>query len=250
MVEQDKTQRLNSDSPLPLYHQLAEVILARIRSGEYSPGFRIPSEHRLAADFAIGRPTARQATDLLVRRRILVRRRGSGTFVQERPKEVDLFSLAGTISSFLEKGIPMSTHIVEKPHIMTVMDAEGNPFAGGAAYFLSRLTLVEKSPVLLEEMYLHPTLFAGIDRIDLTGRSLSGIVDEQYFMRPSGGTQHFSIGWPVGARAEHLEVTGDTPILMVKRFLHFKQARQAIYAELYCRTDRFVFSQQIGEMDQ
>ncbi|MFZ5571803.1 MAG: GntR family transcriptional regulator [Thermodesulfobacteriota bacterium] len=249
-MEPRDTQQLNVDSPLPLYHQLAEVILSRIRSGEYPSGSRIPSENRLAADFAIGRPTARQATDLLVRKRVLVRRRGAGTFVQESPpREVDLFSLAGTISCFRDKGLPVSTRILEKPQLRAKDSGEENPFAGGPAYYLSRLTLVEDQPVLLEEIHLHPTLFTGIDRLDLAGMSLSRVVEEQYFMRPSGGTQHFRIGRPEGPRARLLEIAADTPILVVDRFLHFKQIRRAIYARLYCRTDRFVFSQQLGGMD-
>jgi GntR family transcriptional regulator len=44
--------------------------------------------------------TARQAIDLLARKRILTLRRGSGAFVRMRREEVDLFSLAGTMSSF------------------------------------------------------------------------------------------------------------------------------------------------------
>lgn len=249
MVKNHMEQKLNFDSPLPLYHQLAEVLLARIRAGEYPPGAKIPSEHELAADFGIGRPTARQATELLVRRRILTRRRGSGTFVREKTEEVDLFSLAGTMASFHEKGIPLSTQILQQPKILVVSMAAENPFAGRPAYFLSRLSRVEESPVLLEEIYLHPTLFAGIEGLDLTGRSLSRIVAEQYYMRPIGGTQHFRIGRLERERALQLAVSPETPILMVKRFLHFKQARQAIFAELFCRTDRFVFSQQIGGMD-
>jgi GntR family transcriptional regulator len=43
-----------------------------------------------------------------------------------------------------------------------------------------------------------------------------------------------------------LAVSTQTPILVVKRFLNFAQAQNAIYSELYCRTDRFVFSQNIG----
>jgi GntR family transcriptional regulator len=72
---------LNHQSPIPLYHQLAQLLIDKIRSGEYPVGSRIPSEHKLAAAFGIGRPTARQATDVLVRKRILVRKRGAGTFV-------------------------------------------------------------------------------------------------------------------------------------------------------------------------
>ena len=81
---------LNSSSPLPLYHQLAELLQERIRSGEYPAGVRIPSEPELARTYGIGRPTVRQATDVLVRRQLVERRRGSGTFVVEPPEQVDL----------------------------------------------------------------------------------------------------------------------------------------------------------------
>lgn len=237
---------LNSQSPIPLYHQLADIILAKIRSGEYPPGSRIPSENSLAARYSIGRPTARQATDLLVRKRILIRRRGSGTFVCEKQKEVDLFSLAGTISSFHKKGISITTRILQKIRLILIEDDPENPFANKKAYFFSRLSRVETAPVLIEDIYLHPTLFSGIDQIDLVGRSLSQIVDEHYYMRPSGGKQNFRIGYLNGNRALKLDVTPDIPILTVKRFLHFEQSKNAVYSELYCRTDQFVFSQTLG----
>ena len=88
---------LNPESPLPLYPQLADLLLERIRTGEYRSGSRIPSETALARRFRIGRPTVRQATDQLVRRRCLERRRGSGTYVVEPPERVDLCSLAGSL---------------------------------------------------------------------------------------------------------------------------------------------------------
>jgi GntR family transcriptional regulator len=237
---------LNPQSPKPLYRQLADVILGKIRSGEYAPGSRIPSEHGLAADYGIGRPTVRQAIDLLVRKRVLARKRGSGTFVQAEQKEVDLFSLAGTISSFHKKGISVTTQILQKTRLKSVNGDPENPFSGQKAFCLSRLSRVEEMPVLLEDIYLHPELFAGIDTINIAGRSLSQIVDEHYYMRPTSGKQNFRIGYLTGKKAEHLEVAPTTPILVVKRFLHFPQALDAVYSELYCRTDQFVFSQTIG----
>jgi len=237
---------LNSKSPIPLYHQLADIILAKIRSGEYPPGSRIPSENRLAATYGIGRPTARQATDLLVRKRMLVRKRGSGTFVGERQKEVDLFSLAGTISSFHKKGISIKTQIIEDIRLETVGNDSENPFSGKEAYFFSRLSRVEDMPVLIEDIYLQATLFSGIERFNLKDRSLSQIVGEQYYMRPTGGKQNFRVGYLGGGKAQFLDVSSDTPILTVRRFLHFEQEKNAIYSELFCRTDQFVFSQTIG----
>jgi GntR family transcriptional regulator len=238
---------LNPDSPIPLYHQLADFLSEKIRAGKFRPGDRIPSENKLAAAYAIGRPTVRQAIDMLVRKRLLIRKRGSGTYVQRVDEEVDLFSLAGTISSFHRKGLATTTRILRKIRVAKIGKKEQeNPFAGGKAFYFERLTEVEGEPVLIETMYLHPELFKGIDEIDLKGKSLSEIVSGRYYMRPNGGKQNFRIGFLSGKRAEFLGVTKGTPILLVKRFLHFAQAENGLFSEIFCRTDQFVFSQTIG----
>ncbi len=237
---------LNPNSPIPLYHQLADIILEGIRSGKYPPGSKIPSESALASTYKIGRPTVRQATEILIKKRLLIRKRGAGTFVEKEPQEVDLFSLAGTITSFHKRGISITTRILKKTRLITVQDDPENPFSERKAYFLSRISLVEKEPVLIEDLYLDPMLFMGIEEIDLTDRSLSQVVDEQYYMRPIGGKQNFRIGYLSGQKALNLDVSQSTPILIVKRFLDFSQKKNAIYSELYCRTDQFIFSQKIG----
>jgi len=237
---------LNPNSPIPLYHQLADIILEGIRSGKYPLGSKIPSESTLAATYKIGRPTVRQATEILIKKRLLIRKRGAGTFVEKEPQEVDLFSLAGTITSFHKRGISITTRILKKTRLITVRDDSENPFSERKAYFLSRISLVGKEPVLIEDLYLDPILFMGIEEIDLTDRSLSQVVDEQYYMRPIGGKQNFRIGYLSGQKALNLDVSQSTPILVVKRFLDFSQKKNAIYSELYCRTDQFIFSQKIG----
>jgi GntR family transcriptional regulator len=237
---------LNPQAPIPLYRQLSDQLMGLIRSGHYPPGSRIPSEHQLAEIYAVGRPTIRQALDLLVRKGVLTRRRGSGTYVCERQQEVDLFSLDGTFGSFQKKGLAVSTHIMVPLQRRKVSQNPDNPFSDGEAYFFSRLTRVDQEPVLLEDLYLHAELFAGIDRIDLAGRSLSAVAEEQYYLRPTGGKQRFSIRYLDAARGRQLQVTADTPVLAVQRFLHFPQTQSGVYSELWCRTDRFVFSQTIG----
>ena len=239
---------LNPQSPVPLYHQLAEILMSRIRSGEYAPGSKVPSENRLSEIYGIGRPTARQAIEMLVRKRLLVRKRGSGTFVRTIEQEVDLFSLAGTSAAFDREGIDVVSDVLGKTRLVKVRRDQENPFAGEQAYFFSRLTRVEGTPVLIEDLYLHPEIFAGIEKVELHGRSLSRIVEERYHMRPTGGKQNFRIGFAQEKRALRLKVSPTEPILEVKRFLNFPNAENAIYSELYCRTDRFVFSQIIGGM--
>lgn len=237
---------LNPQAPTPLYHQLAEQLTSRIRAGEYPPGSRIPSEHQLAADFAVGRPTVRQAIDVLVRKGRLERRRGAGTFVCEPRQEVALFSLDGTSAAFHDKGLAVETRLIAPVRLQAVTNDAGNPFNNQTAFFLSRLVRVNGAPVLLEDIYLHPELFAGIERIELQGRSLSAIADENFHLRPSSGKQQFRIEYPGAQRAGFLLVEGKVPILQVDRFLNFPQADNGFFSRLYCRTDRFVFSQNIG----
>jgi GntR family transcriptional regulator len=238
---------LNPESPIPLYRQLANVLRDGIRRGDFPAGSKIPSEHELAARYAIGRPTVRQATDVLIHQRLLVRRRGAGTYVCGAPREVDLFSLAGTSAAFQDKGIEVKTRYLEPLQMRTVPAAEGNPFGGRRAYSLSRLHRVKTGPVLLEEIRLDPDLFRGIERFDLGSTSLSRIIAEHYYLRPERGHQSFRIDSLTGTRRQALQVVPGAPVLHVRRRLHFPKHDDAVYIELYCRTDRFDFSQTFSQ---
>lgn len=241
---------LNTQSPVPLYHQLADVLLERIQAGDYPTGSRIPSEPELARTFGIGRPTVRQATDVLVRKRCLERRRGSGTFVVDPPEQVDLLSLAGTLASFEKGGVAARTSLVQRPSRIEVAPAEHhNPLAGRQAFFVARLSRVRGAPVLLEELYFEPEVFKGLLRISLAGRSISQLIEEHFHMRPVSADQNFRVARLDAGRAATLELPKDEAVLLVQRTLHFEHVKSAIYSELYCRTDQLVFSQTLGGFD-
>ncbi len=237
---------LNSNSPIPLYHQLADILTEQIRSGEYKPGDVIPSEIGMAKSYNIGRPTVRQAMDTLVRKGLLERKRGSGTYVRDQDDEVDLFSLAGTSQAFLTKGIKTKSTLITPAAILEVKDDILNPFNDQKAYFLSRLTLVKEDPVLLENIYLHPQLFIGLEKIDLENKSLSSVVSEQYYLKPKSGRQTFKIAMLSKETAHLLSVTEKDPLLEVQRVINFPSADNAIFSRMFCRTEKFAFSQTIS----
>lgn len=72
---------LERNSPVPLYHQLALSIEEAIQSGKLKPGDRLENELSLTSRLGLSRPTARQAIQELVKRGLLVRKRGVGTQV-------------------------------------------------------------------------------------------------------------------------------------------------------------------------
>jgi GntR family transcriptional regulator len=237
---------LNSASPLPLYQQLAELLSREITSGALEPGTRLPSEPELSKRHRIGRPTVRQATELLVKRGLIERRRGSGTFVRAAPRRVDLFSLGGTLLSFRRGGLALSTKLLGKVTQRRVAVDDENPFSEQLAFVLTRLNSVEHKPVLLERLYFAPALFPGLDRLSLSGVSLSRLVEERYYLKPTHAEQSFRVAIPPADVRHALQSSDEQPLLLVKRALFFPNAPRAVFCELYCRTEELVFSQTIG----
>jgi GntR family transcriptional regulator len=235
---------LDAASPVPLYHQLAEQLFAEIRRGRYAPGARIPSEHELAAEFGLGRPTVRQATDSLVQRGVLTRKRGSGTYVRSVPTQVDLFSLAGTLVSFEERGVVLHSEL-RKPRVERI-EAPDHPLHGRRAVRIERVSRADGLPVLLEEIDLAAEHFPGLARLPLKGQSLSEVVERRYHLRPESAEQTFRVVSLEPAQARALSLPAGSPILRVDRTLSFAHIQQAVFARMFCRTDRFVFSQRIG----
>jgi GntR family transcriptional regulator len=237
---------LNPGSPLPLYQQLAELLSREIASGALAPGGRLPSEPELARRHRIGRPTVRQATELLVQRGLIERRRGSGTFVRSAPRRVDLFSLGGTLSSFREGGLTLTTKLLGKVSERRVPADPDNPFSEQRALLLTRVGSVADRPVLLERLYFDPAVFAGLEKLSLAGASLSRIVEEHFYLKATHAEQSFRVALPGEDVRQALGSAPRTALLLVKRGLFFPRAPRAIFSELYCRTEELVFSQTIG----
>ncbi len=218
---------LNPKSPLPLYRQLAQLLTERIETGAIAPGTRLPSE-------------------LLVQRGLIERRRGSGTFVRAEPRRVDLFSLAGTLISFQRGGLELETKLLGRVTRRLVACDSENPFSERDVFTFTRLGSIEGRPVLLEHLYLEPEVFPGFTRLPLAGASLSRLVEERYHLKPSHAEQSFQVAMPNDEVAAAIQVPRTSALLLVRRTLFFPRAPRAVYAELYCRTDEFVFLQTIG----
>jgi len=65
----------------PLAEQAADLLLERIRAGEWALGARLPGEHALGPQLGVGRSTVREAIRRLAGQGVLSTRQGSGVFV-------------------------------------------------------------------------------------------------------------------------------------------------------------------------
>lgn len=74
------------DGPVPVYLQIAEIIAARIESGELRPNRPVPSENQIAQEYGVSRDTSRRTMAWLRDQGLVYTVPQRGSFVAERPK--------------------------------------------------------------------------------------------------------------------------------------------------------------------
>ena len=91
----------------PLAAQTAQLLLTRIRQGEWPLGHRLPGETTLAAQLGVGRSTLREAIRELSGKGVLESRQGAGVFVTalDAAEDWDTVLRRATIVSVIEARI-------------------------------------------------------------------------------------------------------------------------------------------------
>ncbi len=232
---------LNPNSPIPLYRQLAERLKGGISRGDYGVNTRIPSEHELSDHYCIGRPTVRQATDLLVRQGLLERRRGSGTFVLPPSQSIDLFSLAGTSAALKQSELDIELSVVLGPIAELSASLTGDNEV--ETLKIERRAVADQVVVLYETLWFDAEVFAGLEKHLPQHQSISNLVRQEYYLEPTSADQTFSVTLADQLQSGHLDVPESTPLLLVQRDLHFGELKNVLHADILCRTDCFEFSQ-------
>lgn len=107
-----KPRSLKRHANIPLYAQIRDDLVARIAAGELQPGDQLPSEPDLVRTYRVGRPTVRQAIDLLRREGVAVTVRGSGTFVAQDSQRISLLDFDGLSSSLRARSIEFRDEVL------------------------------------------------------------------------------------------------------------------------------------------
>src|SRR5690606_23826032 len=101
------------DSPVSYYRQLYGILRDELAAGKWQPGERMPSEAELIAIYGVSRITVRQAFELLVNEGLVYRRRGSGTFVNVTPFDMESNRINGFAADLRRRGMAPSTQLMD-----------------------------------------------------------------------------------------------------------------------------------------
>jgi GntR family transcriptional regulator len=172
---------LSRSSPEPLYRQLAARLEAEIAGGALKQGDQLDPESLLTRRYQVSRITVRQAIDELVRKQILVRKQGKGTFVTRPAVRHDVRRPHGLFDSLFAQARGARTTLLRYELAVPPADIAGamKLAPGEPALALDRLYSIGDKPVGFAQGWLDPA----IARI---ARSRAEAISTEEMMRASG----------------------------------------------------------------
>ena len=167
---------------VPRYLQIVESLVDEIERGVLAAGDRLGAERQLADEHAVNRRTLRNALDVLERRGLVERRRGSGTFIAaprfERPASQFFTFTEGVRRRGSTPGSQIVSLERQEAAASVAEQLELAPLA--EVWRFHRLRSVNDQPFLVETFWLPASLAPQIDSFDLSSRSVYDVLEREY----------------------------------------------------------------------
>lgn len=118
-------ERSPSPDTLPMHRRIRSDLEARILSGDWQPGYRIPYEHELMAEYGCARMTVNRAISALVQSGLVERRRRAGTFVAQPAMDSAVLAIPNLPEEIRKRGKTYSFEVTfREERTATAEDAE------------------------------------------------------------------------------------------------------------------------------
>jgi GntR family transcriptional regulator len=222
-----------------MYEVIHRDLLSQIESGALQPNERLDSEPALAAHYGVSRMTVRQALDQLAADHIVVRRRGSGTYVSAAPRSRRLSRL-GPFHEEIGLGeeavrTDVKSQGVAQPPDEVRQHLDLKP--DQKAVRLLRLRIVNGTPAAIQESWLSLAIAPGLAREKLVGGSLYRTLAERWGIRLRHAEVAISASAATAEQAEWLGVEVQSPLVKVNRLTLSDQGVAVEFAYSWTRPE-------------
>ncbi len=203
----------------PLHRQLHDLMVARIATGEWSPGTYLPSETRLAEDYGVAVGTLRKALLDLAAEGVVVRRQGKGTVVASHETDAVLFRFFNLRRADGSRLRPESRVLGRERRTATAQEIAPLGLTEGADVIcVTRVREGDGTPIIYEHVILDAVRFGALETVpDSLPNTLYQLYQAQF-----GATVHRAQEAVVAAAARgrcaaELGVAEGTPVLQITR---------------------------------
>ncbi|GAC1393175.1 MAG: GntR family transcriptional regulator [Ktedonobacteraceae bacterium] len=226
--------------PIPLYHQLKQIVRSEIERGIYKPGDRLPAEPELIQKYGVSRITVRQALTELENEGTVVRRHGKGTYVAERRIEQDLVRLTDFVEDMHLAGLVPSSQVLAFVH------EAANPQVAAALNLstdeevirVDRLRLANDLPIAYDTTWLPLRFGMLLSQEMLTHETIYHILETRYSIPVEAGIFHITAAMATVEQARMLDIASGTALLLIQRISCTASELPVYIQERYYRTDR------------
>ena len=176
----------------PLHRQLQALLMARIESGEWSPGTYLPSETRLATDYGVSVGTLRKALLDLAAQGVVLRRQGKGTVVASHDSDAVLFRFFNLRRADGSRLHPESRVLRRRTRNATAQEVALLGLTAPARVVeITRIREADGTPIIVERIALDAARFGALSR---TPASLPNTL-YQLYQTDFGVTVHQAEEW-------------------------------------------------------
>jgi GntR family transcriptional regulator len=231
----------------PMYIQVKDLLLKKIKNGEYEHGAKLPSERELSQQYDLSRMTARNALTELVREGWAFRDHGKGTFVVYPKIVKDLLKLNGFTQMLKEKGIK-STNKVLKMQVIEPTKKIANALnltISDSVYRIERVRYGNDFPIAFEYTYIPVSYFPGLLEYDFNELSLYEVIEKNYNHELKYASQWLSILNANRYEAEILDIEDGAAVLQLEGTAYDSNDIPVEYSVTLNRSDRCVYYTEI-----
>ena len=202
-------------------------------------GTAIPSERQLSVDLGVSRLTVRAALDDLAREGYLVRRRGSGTYVQQ-PKITQQLTMTSFSEDMRRRGMaPSSTTLsltrqLAGPRLGRFL----NVSPGDEIVVVQRLRLADGVSMAIETLHIPAKVVPNVAERDLEG-SFYELLRDRYGIEIATATQTIEPTVTNEEESEALGVPLHSPAFLFERTSRDDAGRVVEFVQSIYRGDRY-----------
>jgi GntR family transcriptional regulator len=241
--------RVSAPKFSPLYRQIKDLLLDRLRRADWKPGDTLPSEIELALQYRVSQGTVRKAIDELAAENLLVRRQGKGTFVATHGERQVRFR-------FLRLAPDAGEPVAPERRILEFRRARASAElarlielrTGDAVLMLRRLLVFGGDPVVLEDVWLPGTLFKGLTAAALAEHkgALYNLFETQFGTRMVRAEEKLKAASADAAAAELLGVAPGHALLQVERLSYTYGDKPVEWRRGLYKTDHHFYRSELG----
>jgi GntR family transcriptional regulator len=202
-------------------------------------GNAIPSERQLSADLGVSRLTVRAALDDLAREGYVVRRRGSGTYVQQ-PKIAQELTMTSFSEDMRRRGMTPGSRTLslERELAGARLGRLLHVSPSEEILVIKRLRLADGETMAIETLHLPSSLVPGLEPGDLAG-SFYDLVRDRYGLVIVSGTQAIEPTVTDEEESKALGVPLHSPAFLFERTSRDEAGRTLEYVQSVYRGDRY-----------